>query len=321
MVEKNGIHKKNKILIGSNGGLTGIYLARKLKKLDNVILYGADSSDICTGKFFVDKQMYLPNAKEEKFIERLIDLFESEKIDIYLPTHSEEIKVIAMNEFEIRKLSKVEFVVSPYETFEALNDKLAANFSLHQVGIPVPKLIEGLSKDYPILMKSREGSGSRGVTLIENSAIHKAYLDTCVDRVFFQLIHGKEYTADCLFDKEGNLVGFNQRQRLKTIGGAVTVSQNDYCFNIEPWIRKIAGSWIFRGCVNFQYIVENGIPYFIDINLRYPSGGLPLTVQSGFDIPKLVVQLLLDEPIVFEYGKFKSSEIKMYRYYEEIFEE
>lgn len=317
----NESNKKKRVLIGSNGGLTGIYLAKNLRQLDDVILYGADCADISAGKFFVDKQVYLPSAQSPEFIESLIILLNFERIDIYLPTHSKEMKVISYNESKIRELTKTRFIVSPKETFAALDDKILANFHLHQIGIPVPRLIENMAEQYPIFMKHKLGSGGKGTAVIENAVIHKAYRDTCEDVAFFQLIQGKEYTVDCLFDKMGNLRGFNQRQRIKTNGGAVTISKTSCDIDIEPWLKKISKVWVFRGCVNFQYIVQDNIPYFIDINLRYPSGGLPLTVQSGLDIPKLIVKLLLREKFSLEISKQEKMDRIMYRYYEEIFEE
>ncbi len=317
---RDGIHKKTKILIGSNGGLTGIYLAKELRKMKDVILYGADSSDICTGKFFVDEQVCLPNARDPRYIDSLIDVLDTRGIDIYLPTHSGEIKVVSMNGSKIRRQVGTKFIVSPYGTFEALDDKAVANQNLRRIGIPVPDLIEGLSKRYPIFMKHRVGSGSTGVMVIENPIIHKAYLDTCKDVSFFQLIHGREYTVDCLFDESGDLLGYNQRRRIKTIGGAAAITQNDHRFTIDPWLRQIASTWTFRGCVNFQYIVRDGMPYFIDVNLRYPSGGLPLSVQAGLDIPRLIVEMLLGKKVSPGDLKLKGTIDTMYRYFEEIFE-
>lgn len=320
---RDNIHKKVKILIGSNGGLTGIYLAKELRKMDDVILYGADSSDICTGKFFVDEQIQWSDAGDPGFIKTLVDVLSRKGIDVYLPTHSNEIKAVSIDEPKIRRSTETKFIVSPYRTFEALDDKVTANQNLREIGIPVPALIEGLSgdgSDYPIFMKQRVGSGGRETMRIDNPVIHKAYLDTYNDMSFFQLIQGSEYTVDCMFDKNGDLLGYNQRRRLKMIGGAATITQNDHLFDIGPWIKKIAGHWMFRGCVNFQYIVKDGIPYFIDVNLRYPSGGLPLTVRSGIDIPKLTVDMLLGRPFVPVDLRQKRGPNVMYRYYEEIFE-
>ena len=50
--------KKQKIhvLIGSNGGLTGVYLAKRYREKSNIKLFGFDANIASVGKFFVDKQ-------------------------------------------------------------------------------------------------------------------------------------------------------------------------------------------------------------------------------------------------------------------------
>lgn len=317
-MEKN--MREIRVLIGCNGGLTGVYLSKNLREIPNIRIYGADSSDVSVGKYFVDRQYYLPKAGTPQFIEQLICLLEREQIDVYLPTHSLETEVIAANRKVLQDTVRTKFMVSPIETYKELNDKQAANLNLSAIGIPVPKLINGLADQYPIFMKKKVGSGSRGTLVIDNAVIHKAYLDTCQDVSFFQMIQGEEYTVDCLFDNNGKLLGYNQRKRIKTIGGAVSITQNSNEFNILPWLNKLAYRWTFCGCVNFQYILKNGSPYFIDINLRYPSGGLPLTVASGLDIPKLIVRMLCGEKITISMCKTKLTYRRMYRYFEEIFE-
>ena len=71
--------------------------------------------------------------------------------------------------------------------------------------------------------------------------------------------------------------------------------------------------------MNFQYIVRDDIPYFIDINLRYASGGLPLTVASGLDIPRLLLELL-DGKVISPLGCCGNDGLTMYRYFDEYFE-
>ena len=306
-----------RILIGSNGGLTGVYLAKQFCKMKDVTVYGADSSEMNVGHLFVKKQFFLPPASEKTFIECLISLLNDNKIDIYLPTHSKEIKVISLNENFLRSKVITKFIVSPFQTFQDLDNKSIANKKLKEVGIPVPQLIDNYICQYPIIMKHDICSGSVGTKIIDNQRIHTAYKETYKDVSFYQKISGVEYTVDCMFDNRGTLIGFNQRQRIKTIGGAVSITRNTNDFNILPWIEIISKKWKFCGCVNFQYIVQNNIPYFIDINLRYPSGGLPLSVESGLNIPQLIIDILTNRQI----NKFlmpdNNKKLTMYRYFEE----
>ena len=169
-------------------------------------------------------------------------------------------------------------------------------------------------------MKKDICSGSSSIVYIENKSIHEAYKQSCAESTFYQLIRGTEITVDCMFDTEGRMIGYNQRKRLKTIGGAVSITQNTQVFDILPFLKRIAEHWKFYGCVNFQYILKNNTPYFIDINLRYPSGGLPLTVESGLDIPDLTIKLLTGQNVSPYVPVSGYENMIMYRYFEELFE-
>lgn len=313
--------KFRKILIGSNGGLTGIYLAKRFRMIPDVITYGSDSGKDHVGRFFVSEQFQLPRSDSVDFISALTDLLNRYEIDAYFPTHSAEVRAVALHEDEIRSVVQTKFLVPPIETFLALEDKATANQNLKRVGVPVPELIQGASQTYPIFMKRKIGSGSVGSATIENRRIHEAYAETTQNAAFFQLIRGEEYTVDCLYDGDGTLFDYRQRRRVKTIGGAVSVTQNAPLFDISPWLNTISHAWTFRACVNFQYILSDNTPYFIDVNLRYPSGGLPLTVQSGLDIPKLLLELFFHGSFQTPPKRNDNSRLTMYRYFQEIFDD
>lgn len=314
----NDISRK-KILIGSCGGLTGIYLSKYFATSGNYILYGFDSTELSAGRLFSEKCFQLPPSNDIRFLDELIQLINSEDISYYLPTHSKEIRIISKFEKTLRNRTDVKFLVSPYETFLALESKEQAYYSLSEAQIPTPRLITGIPSSFPVIMKGHFGSGGSSVQHINNSKVFEAYRDTTNDVSFFEQIKGKEYTVDCIFDNCGVLLGFNMRERIKSIGGAVVISKNAHDFDILPWLRQLEKHWQFRGCVNFQVIVQDNIPYFIDINLRYPSGGLPLTVKSGLNIPEMMIRIMEGNAIT--YGEYcvDPSVCTMYRYYEEIF--
>lgn len=309
-----------KILIGSCGGLTGSYLARQFKKL-GLITCGADASYNNVTKFFVDEFFLLPSAKEDVFKENLLMVLKENNIDAYVPTHSVEIRVIADNEEFIRKNWRGHFLVSPAKSFEMLDNKKEANRNLKLVGIPVPKLLDDKHYDgeYPIFMKNNVGSGSSKAMMIETPGLYREYGDINAGKSFFEYIKGTEYTVDCMFDDKGRLIAFNQRIRRKNMGGAVIITQNDYSFDIEPYLRIIEKKFVIKGCVNFQYILRDGVPYFTDINLRYASGGLPLTVASGIDVPQIMINLWEGKKIEHVVSCNAPGKI-MYRYFEEKFD-
>lgn len=311
---------KQKILIGSCGGLVGSYLGRKYR--ERFIVYGYDISEQVGSKYFLDKLFLLPRFNEAHFLDALLHLLCEEAIEYYIPTNSKEIRVISEHEETIRKKWAGKFVVSPYSTCFALENKETAHDELTKLGIPVPKKItEDTTISYPIISKRNIGSGGVGVRILENEHFYRGMKALGEDACFYELVQGKEITVDCFFDTEGTLVSYAQRVRVKNIGGAVLITESFEEFDILPYIQKISGSFTMKGCVNFQYILKDNVPYFIDINLRFASGGLPLTVERGIDIPNLLIDLLDSKKIEpFELDKKQGKKV-MYRYFEELYED
>ena len=312
----------NRILIGACGGLTGSYLVRQFKKTGRCTVVGADVDRWNVTRHFADEFVVLPNAKDPDFIETLISVLIDKQIDAYVPTHSREIRMVSQYEQRIRESWPGKFLVSPFETFQKLENKRVANRNMAAIGIPVPTQIDmvGDGVRYPIFMKPNIGSGSSQSQLILDEKLHRAYYELNLDVSFYEFLRGVEYTVDCMFDMSGRLIGYNPRTRLKSMGGAVIVTQNNYDYDIFPYLARLQEQYLFRGCVNFQYIVSDNVPYFIDVNLRYASGGLPLSVASGLDVPNILLALWEGKDV----GTVRCSEANrkiMYRFFEEIFED
>lgn len=309
-----------RVLVGSCGGLTGSYLARQFRQ-KGIYVVGADASRENVTKFFLDDFVVLPKANADSFIDQLLTVLCDKNIDAYFPTHSSEIRKIAECEDELRNRWHGKFVVSPYATYQALDSKSGANASLRQIGIPVPKQFfeEGEIENFPIFMKQNVGSGSAKAQKIQTIGLYREYKKIDKEAQFFEYIDGKEYTVDCMFDENGKMMAYNQRHRMKSMGGAVIITQNDYRFDIEPYLRLIEQNFLIKGCVNFQYILRDNVPYFTDVNLRYPSGGLPLSVASGINVPQIMLDLWESRKPTNVISCGAPGKI-MYRYFEEKFD-
>lgn len=309
---------RKRVLIGSCGGLTGIYLSRQFNK-NGCTVIGADSSEDNAALPFLDAFHRLPYADSEGFMNSLIGLLKKERIDYYIPTHSREIEKISEFENSLRAQWSGQFVVCPYETFLKLNSKKNANMAFADIGIPVPEMISDSNvKDasFPIFMKPDIGSGSKKACPVETEALYREFRKIYPDACFYRMIRGREFTVDCFYSCSGELISFNQRIRIKSIGGAVVITKNDNSFDIAPYLAKISRYFTFKGCVNFQYILSEGTPFFIDVNLRYASGGLPLSVKSGIDVPKLMLEMWDGK----KHAPFRPSGAEgktMYRYFNE----
>lgn len=311
------------ILIGSCGGLTGQYLIKQFKKFsESPKLIGFDSNYYCYSRLLCDKFVSLPLFSEESsYIEALIDLLQRNEIDLYIPTYSQECKLLAKYESIIRSQTASFFCVSPYKTFKQLDDKLLCYLALEYIGIDCPKILDiknNLVK-YPVFLKPRVGSGGKGAHKVNFVKEMNEFINLS-EYLITEFIEGIEYTVDCLFDNSGILLSCNARTREKVLGGATVVSRNVGNNLFEEIVRKISEVYIFKGCINLQFIQTSDRLVCIDINMRFPSGGLPLSVESGINFPRVLYEWALDRVPNLQLYKNDQKPRIMYRYFEEEFE-
>ena len=324
------MRKKLHILLGSCGGLTGLYIAKYIRRNSlllfenyDVRIFGTDVSPYVPTKKFLDKLILLPPSQSKEFLSSLINVLNDYEIDLYIPTHSKEIREVSKNEEEIRNHTKSKFLVSPFSTFKSLDDKLEAYKLLSNIGINTPKIFKSVEEinEYPVLVKPRISSGSKGISMIDNPEELEHIFEKSSDVIVMEYLKGSEYTVDTFFDKEGRLITYNQRIRLKTLGGAAVITKNDFSIDVKNDLELIASNFVIKGPANFQFFYTNdGRKVFTDFNLRFPSGGLPLSVESGADIVRLLIMEILD--LDYDPGEYQSDRRPriMYRYFEEWYE-
>lgn len=89
---------------------------------------------------------------------------------------------------------------------------------------------------------------------------------------------------------------------------------------MERIIEILERTGVLKGPVNFQFKEKkNGELCVFDFNTRFASGGLPLTVAAGFDIPYLMIKMIVGENIEPVPRRDMDNELTMIRYYEEAF--
>ena len=132
-------------------------------------------------------------------------------------------------------------------------------------------------------------------------------------------IDGKEYTVDIYVDRNNKIKALSPRERLKTAGGEVVLTKTFSDKKIEDLSEKIICKLRLKGPISIQYIkssIDNKL-WVMEINPRL-GGGVIASIQAGHDIPKMLIDDILENDI-------KKSNLKtnliMKRYFEEIFYE
>ena len=313
--------KVKRLLLGSCGGLTGVYITSLLKDDSRFKLYGFDVAENIYTKEILDHFYVFPRLNDDQlFLEKLVSVCNEKNIDAYIPLLSREIKLVAKNSEYLKSRMKTNFLTCPYDAFFQLEDKSQCYLNLNKIGFSTPEIVD-LEKgiyEYPLYLKPREGSGSKDNFIINDDCDLVYYTKKYKDSIILKHIKGTEYTVDAYFDTYSNLVTFNQRIRVKTMFGASIITENNFDVVVDDEIRLIGNKYRLRGPVNFQFfLLANGDRIYFDLNLRFASGGLPLSVESGANIPLLLIYDLLGIP--YNKESFQSDRKKriMQRYFKE----
>lgn len=288
------------ILVTSAGGDSAIATIRILKSTTKHTIFAIDCNQYASGLYLADKYFVVPPASSNLYIPKIVELVKKYKIDLIIPTVDEELLVLCLN------LGKIpcQVVLSPLSTIVLCQDKLNTIEELKDT-IPTPEVyLELKDIKYPAMIKPKNSRGSRDIFLVQNQneakAIYK-YLASKLyspwDLLFQEYLPGDEYTVDLICDKKNKPLVIVPRLRLATKGGISTIGKTVKDSQIIKLVEKIVSKIPFYGPVNIQFKKDRlGKIRFQEINPRL-SGGLPITYQSGVNIPLLTVKTAFSQEI------------------------
>jgi len=214
---------------------------------------------------------------------------------------------------KVIKKHKINLLVSNSDPATLCHSKLSNIHNAAKNVSPIDKVNTCLSKDIfqeycelnflPIIPKAEEyefpcfakpviGSASKGIRLILTKDEKKAFLKNKTENFIFQkYIDGTEYTVDAYISNAKKICVISPRIRLSTSGGESVISQtidNEY---IVKTSKYIINKLDLIGPVTIQFIQDkfNKQIYLMEVNPRL-GGGVLASIQSGFDIPKIMLQ-------------------------------
>lgn len=312
------------ILITSAGGISGTFLIRHLLRhpIANYRYHvvAVDSNEYSVAKHISSVFYHVPRSNDPRYEQAIYDIIVKERIDIVFPVTSYDTPFYAKHRNKLIGMG-VNLLVCEFKTHELLHNKKRMYAFMSSIGIPVPHVYENRDHiRYPAIIKVCESSGSAGVYKLESDLDLHYWMSKLKEYVITDYVQGKEFTVDCLFDQSRRLVLSNTRERKKVHGGGVVVTKNVNTPEAIRRVLKILESQLsIVGPINFQYIHdEHGRIFLTDFNTRFASGGLPLTIAAGYDIPNVMIQLMLGHPVSEDSNKEKAG-LTMYRYYDELF--
>jgi carbamoyl-phosphate synthase large subunit len=156
--------------------------------------------------------------------------------------------------------------------------------------------IDPASWTYPLIIKPRTGSGSRGIVSV-GSAAGLAALDRSPALLVQEFLPGEEYSIDVLADASGHVIASVPRLRARVDSGVSVGGRSVHDPELIAFGRIVAEATGITYVANVQCKRDaDGRPALLEVNPRMP-GTLGLTIASGVDMPRLALAALRGEPL------------------------
>lgn len=311
------------ILVTGTGAGVGqsIIKAIKLSKINTKII-AADNSYLAAGMYRADKAYLVPLAKEEGFVEKIIEICRKEKVDLILVGTDVELLTFAINKEKIESSTTAKLIISDPETISIADDKWKTTQFLKDNGFPFPKsaLMENLDEfikevGFPFIIKPKIGARSIGFNIINNenelrnkitkieSPIMQEYLSTEDD----------EYTCSSLFIG-GRCYGVLSMKRWLRNGDTYkAIIKND--LELESFVEEVGKKLNINGPCNFQLRKTKDGPKIFEINCRF-SGTTGACSFVGFNVINALLHKIFFNK---DPKRLSFKETYMFRYWNEMF--
>jgi carbamoyl-phosphate synthase large subunit len=230
----------------------------------------------------------VPPLADPDSISTLAEICRREKVGLIFPLIDEGMPVLAAGRRELEETG-ARLVMVPERALAMTVDKLLTSKLFKRVGVPVPatwlpKEIRRATLAYPVFVKPRSGSASKGAAPARDERELSYFLDYVADPIVQEYLPGPEITNDVVCDFDGNVLSVVSRQRIEVREGEVAKGVTIYDPEITESCVRIAKGLEAIGPITVQCLLRDGRPYFTEVNPRF-GGGVPLAIAAGVPVP------------------------------------
>jgi predicted ATP-grasp superfamily ATP-dependent carboligase len=280
----------------------------------------------------VDKRYFVPSPvedwrrgiiqknntdREEAYIQEILRICEQEAIDVIFPSWEPVVYVFSKNKKRFQEKGIV-LPIPNYNDLLGAMDKYDVIQKAGQIGFPCPKTflfkddaeLENIERQlkYPIIIKPRNSSGSRGLSLVrdrtellERISIAGRSQNTILMQEYVPGSQLKRFTSIWIvLDKNYKLIGSSLHRKLRTIfrdsasqGGAWESFTDDELIDAAA---KLCQALRLNGPINIQTKLDprDGLQKLIEVNPRIGYNfWIPLAL--GLDTPMLALNVARGE--------------------------
>jgi carbamoyl-phosphate synthase large subunit len=278
----------------------------------------ADANALAPALYHADRHMLVPRIGDADYVPALRRVVDEHGVELIVPLTDLDQATLARRRDDLGAL----VLLPDAETVERLGDKYLAHVLFEESGIPSPPT--WLPADvpdavpFPLLVKAREGFGSRHIY----RAADRAQLDfflayTPVDSIVQAQLGGEEFSVDVFCDLDGRCLNAIPRTMIESKGGESIKGMTIRDETLIAFACDVAEKLRLVGPANIQCFREaDGSHLVTDINPRF-GGGFPLPLAAGGRYPELALALARGERPEPRLGDFREG-IVMTRFFSDL---
>jgi carbamoyl-phosphate synthase large subunit len=271
------------VLVTGAGGPLGQSIMKAIRQANlSCRLVATDRHPLSVGFQWSERHYVLPSAEEAEYLPRLRAICQAEKVDAILIGSEGEMHVLAENQEAFEGGTGTKIVVSPQEVLEISADKwktvnfLASN-ELDYPHSAIPEQADQLEQllsdhGFPLIVKPRRGSGSRGMFKVHNRRELNGALVLVNQPIVQEYLEPdeEEYTIAVFMGRDGRAQGaiVMWRELAAGLTYRARVVENDLVADAAAAVANALGP---LGPCNVQLRLTERGPVTFEINARFSS--------------------------------------------------
>lgn len=312
------------ILILSAGTRNKIVQYFKNAVGDNGRVIATDASDLGPAIYDADKYYIVPLISDKGYLDKILDICKTEKVDGVLSLIDPELSLLAENVDRFKEVGTV-VIGSSYELCEMSLDKIQMYNWLSKHGYKCARSwmdknafytsVGSGDVKYPVFVKPYRGSASINISKVydrETVDILFAHEDNLMIQEY---LDGPEIGADVYIDMiSGEVVSVFTKKKIKMRAGETDKSVSFKDEKLFSLITKFVSEAGFRGQIDIDIFEIDGEYYISEVNPRF-GGGYPHAYESGCDHMQLIINNLAGKVNAVSIGNYDEG-IYMMKYNE-----
>ncbi len=292
------------ILILSCGTRNKIIQYFKKELGDRGQVIATDCSELAPALYDADKYSIVPRMDDKNYLDVIVSICKENNIKAVLSLIDPELSLLSKNKEKFLEVGTIP-IISDYDIVEMCFDKYKFyEFLLKNEFKTIKSYVD---KDlfyrdvecgvinYPVFVKPVKGSASINISKVNTRDEIELLFNRFDNLIIQEYINGIEYGADVYIDIiSGEMVAIFVKEKIKMRAGETDKSVSVKDVKLFNLIKEFVKKSRLKGIIDIDIFKVNEEYYISEVNPRF-GGGYPHAYECGVNVPKMIINNLLDK--------------------------